>query len=132
VAIAGVYDFVARFTDQEQTSIQSNLDGKLNTNTDWIGAAFSATDEHWRRASAIHHVDATDPPLLLIHSKDDPIVPWMQSRNMYEKLREVGVAAEIEIGESGKHGGPENKKELMLAFFRQILIEPSAVINPQP
>ncbi|MFZ5831962.1 MAG: alpha/beta hydrolase fold domain-containing protein [Planctomycetota bacterium] len=126
VGIAGVYDFVARFTEEEQTSIQPAVDTKLKTNGEWIGSAFSPTDEHWLRVSAIHHVDAADAPMLLLHSKDDRTVPWMQSRNMHEAMKKAGIASEIEISETGGHGGPATAKESMIAFFRKVLVERGA------
>ena len=130
-AIAGVYDFVARFETQEQVLAQPEVDRKLKSNAEWIGAPFSTTDESWLRASAINHITSTVPPILLIHSKDDPLVPWMQSRDMHAALREAGAEAEIELSESGGHVGPANSKELVLAFLRKALAEPSPATYPE-
>ncbi|MDP6357409.1 MAG: alpha/beta hydrolase, partial [Planctomycetota bacterium] len=63
--IAGVYDFVARFATREQVSVQPEVDRKIKSNAEWIGAPFSTTDESWLRASAINHVKSTVPPILL-------------------------------------------------------------------
>ena len=127
VGIAGVYDFVARFTDQEQISVQPRLDTKIGSNGEWIGEPFSPMNAHWLRASAINHLDASDPPMLLIHSRDDAVVPWMQSRNMYARMRKVGIQSEIEVYETGGHGvqtkGPPDPKARMVAFFQKILVE---------
>lgn len=125
VGISGVYDFVSRFTDEEQIALQPGMHAKLKTNGEWIGTDFSPTDEHWLRASAITHIDAMDPPMLLMHCRDDRTVPWMQSRDMYEAMTNAGIAAEIEISEEGGHSGPENSKESMVRFFREVLIEPA-------
>lgn len=104
VGFAGVYDFVARFTDAEQIALQPRHETKSGTNGEWIGEDFSADSAAWRDASAVNHVDAADPPVLLIHCKDDSTVPWPQSQQMYTKLREAGVDVEIEIYETGGHG----------------------------
>ena len=53
VAIAGVFDFVARFTDERHIALQPNVDKKLVSNGEWIGPPFSPDNEHWLRASAI-------------------------------------------------------------------------------
>lgn len=121
--ISGVYDFIARFTQEEQLSLQPQLDTKLVSNGEWIGAPFSITNEHWLRASAVNHIDVMDPPMLLIHSLDDSTVPWMQSRDMHTAMTEKGIQAEIEYGGTGGHAGPENAMELMVAFFQKNLAE---------
>ena len=123
VGIAGTYDFVARYSDEEQTAIQPRLDDFAKSNGEWIGAPFSSTDEHWLRASAINYVDARDAPILLIHSKDDPIVPWMQSRNMHTRMARAGIKSELEIHETGGHTGPPTTMELMITFFRKVLAD---------
>ena len=46
-------------------------------------------------ASPIAAVDATDPPFLLIHAEDDPVVPVEQSIVMGEALDEAGVLNDV-------------------------------------
>ncbi|GMV92869.1 MAG: hypothetical protein AMXMBFR82_26470 [Candidatus Hydrogenedentota bacterium] len=122
---AGVYDFVARFTDAEQIALQPRHETKSDTNGEWIGEDFSADSAAWRDASAINHVDAADPPVLFIHCKDDSTVPWPQSQQMYARLREAGVDAEIEIYKTGGHGcQPKDGGDpmaRMVEFFRKAL-----------
>ena len=129
--IAGVYDFVARFATEEQVSVQPEVDRKIKSSAEWIGAPFSTTGEDWLRASAINHVKSLEPPILLIHSRDDPLVPWMQSRDMHAALIEAGAETEIELSETGGHVGPANSKELVLAFLRRALVEPSPPTYPE-
>ncbi|QDT39498.1 alpha/beta hydrolase [Stratiformator vulcanicus] len=123
VGIAGVYDFVGRFVDREQIAIQPNLDTKLVTNGEWIGSTYAPTDKDWLRASAINHVDAEDPPILLLHSKNDRTVPWQQSQRMHAELAKAGGSAELEISDNGGHSGPRNSKTKMVAFFEKMLGE---------
>lgn len=129
VGISGVYDFPARYSSKEQRSLQPKLDEKKMSNSEWIGAPFSSTSEHWLRASAINHIDPEDPPMLLIHSKNDRTVPWLQSQDMYKTMIEAGISSDIEISEDGGHGGPANAKELMVTFFRKVLVEQGAALN---
>ncbi|MBN2579447.1 MAG: prolyl oligopeptidase family serine peptidase [Pirellulales bacterium] len=131
VGIAGVYDFVARFTEERQRSIQPRMETKFKTNGEWIGSPFAPTDKDWLNASPINHVDAQDPPILLLHSKDDRTVPWMQSQDMYERMRKAGIASEIEISERGGHGGPRSAKKSMIAFFKKVLVERDASPNAE-
>lgn len=122
VVVGGVYDFVARFTDEEQVSALAQLEKTREGHSEWIGATFAPTDRDWLRASAINHLDPLDPPLLLMHSKDDPAVSWLQSQEMHQAMLEGGVASELEIAEDGGHRGPPTLKESMLKFFRKFLL----------
>ncbi len=127
VAYAGVFDFVARFTDAQQIALQPGHKKKMETNGEWIGAAFSADNPDWLAASAIRHVDQDDPRILFLHCKDDATVPWMQSRDMCAKMREAGVASKVEYYETGGHGFKNLGKEPMaemVRFFRETLGEP--------
>lgn len=123
VGIAGVYDFVARFTDEAQRDLQPGLDSKLQSNTAWIGSPFSSNDQHWRHVSARHHVDPKDPPVLLLHCRDDGTVPWQQSRDLYDTMTGNGIAAKLEIVDEGGHRGPPNQMESMVTFFKRVLID---------
>ncbi|MBO9519747.1 MAG: alpha/beta hydrolase [Porphyrobacter sp.] len=48
-------------------------------------------------ASAIAHADANDPPILLLHGRDDRVVPVAQSETMAEKLKAVGASVELDV-----------------------------------
>lgn len=62
----------------------------------YLGCAGALCDrEVVRAASAITFVDAADPPFLLIHGIDDPVVSIEQSRAMHKKLEQAGVASEL-------------------------------------
>jgi acetyl esterase/lipase len=124
VCFAGVFDFVSRFTKQEQLDLQPNRKTKMETNGKWIGAPFSATDKDWLAASAITHVDRNDPPVLFLHSRDDSTVPWIQSRDMHRAMENAGIAAELRVYETGGHGVmPKNENSLddMVRFLRKYL-----------
>ncbi|QEG02248.1 acetyl esterase [Stieleria maiorica] len=124
VCFAGVFDFVGRFTRQEQLEIQPNSQTKIRTNGEWIGTAFSPQDPEWLAASAITHVDPGDPPILFLHSRNDSTVPWFQSRDMHRAMTAAGIDAEIIVYETGGHGvSPKDRNSLddMVAFFRQRL-----------
>jgi acetyl esterase/lipase len=135
VGFAGVYDFVARFTDTEQIALQPRVEAKRRTNGEWIGEPFAATSEAWRNASAVNHLDAADPPTLLIHCKDDETVPWPQSQDMYARMIDAGINAEIEIYETGGHGcqtkDAAGSLARMVAFFQKTLMEPSGLHSTQ-
>ena len=57
-----------------------------------------------RLASPIAHVSAGDPPFLMLHGTDDPLVPVDHPRRMARALRQAGTPASlIELGRIG-HG----------------------------
>lgn len=61
------------------------------------------TQDQIALASAIRHVDKTDPPFLLIHGTRDRTVPPAQSRDFYAALLAQGVKAELLMIEDVDH-----------------------------
>lgn len=124
VGYAGVYDFVGRFTDSLQISLQVQVNKKIESNGEWIGTSFSSSDSDWLMASAINHVDKKDPPILFLHCKNDYIVPWIQSKDMCEKMNEMGIKSKCIYYNTGGHGFRiENEEEhlkAMMRFFRKV------------
>ncbi|MEQ9217876.1 MAG: alpha/beta hydrolase [Cyclobacteriaceae bacterium] len=123
VAYAGVFDFESRFTDSLQIALQPEIQKKIISNGEWVGVPFATQDKHWRRVSAISHVDADDPPIFFMHCKDDRTVPWPQSQAMYDKMIDAGIHAEIRYFETGGHGFRVGSREVWLApmmdFFKR-------------
>ena len=56
-------------------------------------------------ASPITHVDATDPPLWLIHGDADPQMPIEQSHELQQRYMDLKLNVDFEIVKGGKHGG---------------------------
>jgi acetyl esterase/lipase len=123
VLYAGVFDFIARFADSSHVALQSNIDKKLVSNGAWIGAPFSKESKHWNNVSSINHLDKNDPPLFVMHCKDDKTVPWPQSRDFYEKINSLDNGSEVLYFEKGGHGFNLGDKELylkpMMVFFKK-------------
>jgi len=55
------------------------------------------------KASPVSHVDANDPPTLLIHGTDDTTVPAEQSRQLEKRLKNAGVSAELVLIDGVSH-----------------------------
>jgi acetyl esterase/lipase len=60
-----------------------------------------------RLASPVVHVDATDPPLWLIHGDADPQMPIEQSKELAAKYEQLKLPVKFETIPGGKHGGKE-------------------------
>ena len=124
VAYAGVFDFVSRFADEEQIALQPNVKTKIQSNGEWIGPPFSASQGHWINASAINHVDKNDPPILLIQCKDDATVPWIQTKIMHKALMHAEAKSSVIYYETGGHGfrnlGEKPMEEMARFFDKQL------------
>jgi acetyl esterase/lipase len=75
--------------------------------TDYLGGDQSDAPETWALASPITHVDAGEPPFLLIHGTLDPIVGVDQSRAMRDALAAAGNDVSLlELRGAGHLGSP--------------------------
>lgn len=68
--------------------------------------------------SPINYVDESSPSTLIIHSKNDELVPYKNSVDLYNKLREHGINTKFLSLNSGSHDfyGFDNKEIAALIF----------------
>lgn len=71
----------------------------------FIGGQPDELVEATRLASPVFHVDADDPPLLLIHGDQDPQMPINQSHELEGRYESVGAPVIFEALHGAKHGG---------------------------
>lgn len=90
-----------------------------------LGATPEASPELARQASPVFHVDASDPPLLLLHGDQDNQMPINQSHELagaYEKLK---LPVRFVVVHGAGHGGPaftsDEQLGLIDTFLRQSL-----------
>lgn len=69
----------------------------------WLGKPYPANEELWESASPISYIDKDSPPMLLIHSSSDNLVPYEQSLLAIEKLGKVGVYSELVLIPNAPH-----------------------------
>jgi acetyl esterase/lipase len=75
-----------------------------------LGAPPQTVPDRAAQASPITHVSSGAPPFLLLHGRDDRLVPCAQSRRLHASLRQAGVEAELDVLEGADHmwmGSPE-------------------------
>ena len=82
-----------------------------------------------RLASPVFHVDASDPPLLLLHGDQDPQMPINQSHELQGAYEGLGLRAELMVVHGAAHGGdaffePE-RLEHVAQFLRRNLTSSS-------
>lgn len=58
-----------------------------------------------RLASVVTHVDASDPPLLILHGDEDPQMPITQSHELHESYRANGLDVDMVVVGGAAHGG---------------------------
>lgn len=85
-----------------------------------LGGLVSEQKERARLANPITHVSADDPPFLIVHGSQDPVVPLEQSALLFEALKQAGVSAHFHTIEGAGHGngfGSEAVSTLVQTFF---------------
>lgn len=71
-----------------------------------LGAQPDQVPDLARLASPVVHVDAKDPPLLLLHGDQDPQMPVNQSLELTGAYEAVGAPVQLVIVHGAGHGGP--------------------------
>jgi acetyl esterase/lipase len=78
-----------------------------------------------RLASPVMHVDAGDPPLLMLHGDQDPQVPINQSHELQGAYKQRGLPTMLEVVHGGAHGGEgffsADRQRLVQAFLDRYL-----------
>lgn len=64
--------------------------------------------------SPINFADQTDAPVLLVHGKDDTVVPYVQSQAMYSALRKAGKDVEFVTMPNEDHNLSKSATRLMM------------------
>lgn len=61
-----------------------------------------------KQASVSTHIDAGDPPMLIVHGSADQLLPPELARRMHAACQRVGVPSELVILEGADHGNPRD------------------------
>jgi len=92
-----------------------------------LGGPAEARRERAAKASPVTYVSGDDPPFLIMHGTEDPVVPYSQSVILAEALQEAGVSVTLVPLEGAKHGGREfaspGVTRQVMAFFDRHLRE---------
>ncbi len=74
-------------------------------------------------ASPVFHVDAQDPPLLLMHGDQDPQMPINQSHELAGAYERLGRPVVFKVQHGSAHGGPAFTSAASLRFIDAFLRE---------
>ena len=95
-----------------------------------LGGPADENEELARKASPVNYVREKCPPILIMHAKEDPIVPFIQSQIFANKLEEAGAPVELIKVKSDEHVFlTEGTFKTVTEFFRQKLKDAK---NTQP
>ncbi len=88
-----------------------------------IGGPIQQQRDKVARANPITYVTPDDPPFLVVHGDQDPLVPLHQSQLLVEALQKAGVAVQFHVVRGAGHGFGRNAEvqRLVDEFFRRQL-----------
>ena len=69
-----------------------------------VGGPLEEKTELVKMANPITYISPDDPPFLIIHGERDSIVPFSQSKMLYEALKKAGVEATLVKVKNADHG----------------------------
>jgi acetyl esterase/lipase len=100
-----------------------------------IGGALQENKDKARAASPISYVSKDDPPFLIFHGTEDPLVPFNQSERLAKALREAGVDTLFVPVVGAGHGGfrsPEVPKRIRQFFDKHLRGVDVGTISEEP
>jgi len=98
----------------------------------FLATSYDQDPKRYEEASPLSHLDANDPPTLIVHGTLDDVVPVDQADLLAKRLGELGVAHEYARMEGWPHtldaAQPANDycQQRMLRFFEEHLAEKDA------
>ena len=93
--IADLHGFVAWSRDRSDVWVQRYWDRLMGAKT--------TGDPRLGEVSPADHVTSATPPILLIHGKDDTVVPFAQSQIMADALRRAGKSVDLVVMKHEDH-----------------------------
>lgn len=109
VSVAGVADLRAMLQQEEREGGQGDDNGSIRYWKRFIGVAGSG-DPILDSLSPARFADKVEGPILLIHGRDDTVVPFAQSTLMLRALGGEGPKAHL-IGFDGQNHGLDGREE---------------------
>jgi acetyl esterase/lipase len=71
-----------------------------------FGGPVEETEDLARLASPVFFVDASDPPMYLLHGDQDPQMPINQTHELHGAAKAAGVKVVFDVVHGAGHGGP--------------------------
>lgn len=122
----GPVDFLHNYNPDRATKADSPV-GRL------LGGPLKDKQDAARKASPLTYIARDNPPFLIVHGDQDPLVPLKQSELLLAALNKAGVPATLVKVKNGKHGAfgpdcepsPDVIRDTVFGFFDKYLRSPS-------
>ena len=88
-----------------------------------IGGPIRENDLAVARANPAVYATKDDPPFLIVHGDQDPLVPLHQSQILLEALRRAGVKANLYIVKGAGHGAGFEQDSAIVPMVKKFLAE---------
>ncbi len=88
-----------------------------------VGGAIQENKDKCALANPITYIDKNDPPFLILHGDEDPLVPHCQSELLFDALQKAGVESTFILVPGAKHGPglfEEKYYKMMIDFLNEI------------
>lgn len=97
------------FTQMNKAGSSMDHDAANSPESHLIGGPIQENKEKTARANPITFVSRDDPPCLIMHGDQDPLVPMNQSELLNEALKKAGVETNFHVVPGAGHGfgGPD-------------------------
>ena len=117
----GPTDLVKIVEDAAKGSVQGRMgfDTANNPVALLLGGPVDQNKDKAVKASSVTYVSKDDPPFLILHGDQDPLVPLSQSESLNAALKNAGVESTLHVVKGAGHGFPGlgDVNEMIVAFF---------------
>jgi acetyl esterase/lipase len=119
------------FTQMSKFKSDMDHDAADSPESQLLGGPVQQNKEKAARANPLTYVTKDDPPFLIMHGDQDPLVPINQSELLHEALRKADVPVTFYIVKGAGHGfgGPDNEQQVH-DFFAKHLKPASSPATP--
>ncbi|HYC93110.1 MAG TPA: Ig-like domain repeat protein [Thermoanaerobaculia bacterium] len=97
VAWGGASDLLHLQGDGVAAGCRTAFDERNSPQSQLLGCALQSCPRSAADASPLAYVTPDDPPFLLVHAREDCVVPSAQSTRLYDALRAAGVGATLRL-----------------------------------
>ncbi|MBP0903437.1 alpha/beta hydrolase fold domain-containing protein [Mariniflexile gromovii] len=87
---------------------------KWKSAKNWLGTHYN-NQKFVESVSPLYHINKQSPPTFIVHGDADPIVPYLQSVVLHEKLKTHGVKTEFLTIPGGVHGKFSEEQNALLS-----------------
>jgi acetyl esterase/lipase len=121
--VQAVVDFYGPTDFTQMSKFPSKIDHDAPNSPEslLLGGPVQQNKDKAARANPITYVSKDDPPFLIVHGDQDPLVPLHQSQLLEAALKKAGVPVQLVIIRGGGHGGPQfqdqERRGLITAFL---------------